>query len=1158
MNDLLPLFAILAALSWTAAPVRAESVLESAREIPVAYETDVVVVGGSTGAVAAAVSAAKSGAKVFLAAPYPYLGDDMTATLRLWLEEGEQPSSPLSKRIFADEYENPCRNDPNALPFQYKADRPSAGIHKDTDPPSMLRDGRWADPASESVQYDSDATITADLGAVMPVEKVRLIAFVRESNAVVGGFNVHKASLYLSDDGNQWTEGGEVAADDPACILSHQYGRAVQLVFPVGRKTRFVKFDVKKDPAQDRMLLAEIEIVGEKKDGVETAAAALPMPRPMHVKRTLDSALLEADVRFLYSTYATDVLVDEEGRPCGIVMANRAGRQAILARTIIDATGKAWVARMAGAEFRPFTGGEQIVRRTVIGGEPVAHEAIVSTRVIDPPFEGPHPNRQKTQSGQFPVIEYTLKVPVAENTHAAWAAADVFARGATYHEGQQFTSDLLFHVPPDSLVSRKAAEGEWQGANAVPLEALRPKGVDHIFVLGGFADVPRAHAEKLSRPVALMDLGRRVGFAAAEDSLQREQPKKPRVKGASAEGAREAGEVKETLVGVRPTQELPTVPQAARGLPVLGEYDVVVVGGGTAGAPAGIAAARHGAKTLVVEYLHDLGGVGTAGAISIYYHGNRVGFTATIPCGDAWVIEQKNEWWRKSLVEAGAEIWFGTLGCGALVQDGKVAGAVVATPSGRGVVLAGTVIDATGNADVAAVAGAETMYTDETEFAMQGTGLPSRNLGGSYNNTDWTLADETDMLDVWRMFVHGKDKYPDAFDQGKLIDTRERRRIVGEFVIHPTDQVNRRTYPDSIVRAASDFDTHGYTIDPYFYLEHPDRKNLFCYMPYRCFLPKGLRGILVAGLGASAHRDAVPIIRMQPDIQNGGYALGTAAAMAAAEGVELRRLDIRKLQSHLVEIGNLPESVLTDEDSYPLPTEEIEKGIEAFGRGEEGAALPLSHWDAAAPLVKAAYEKGDGEAKLPFARMLALQGDPAGVPTLVDFVRAHDEWDEGWNYKAGGQYGHAVSPLDQVIIALGYAKDAGAVPAILEKVSLLDADSDFSHHRAVGLALEKIGARAAAKPLAELLRKPGMSGYVHSNIRRIRELDPDREVSVKAILTRRHSLRELLLARALYRCGDHEGLGARILSEYVEDLRGHLARHAKAVLEEGEIGAVKK
>ena len=43
----------------------------------------------------------------------------------------------------------------------------------------------------------------------------------------------------------------------------------------------------------------------------------------------------------------------------------------------------------------------------------------------------------------------------------------------------------------------------------------------------------------------------------------------------------------------------------------------------------------------------------------------------------------------------------------------------------------------------------------------------------------------------------------------------------------------------------------------------------------------GLDGILVSGIGISAQRDAQPLVRMQPDVQNQGYAAGVAAAMAA-------------------------------------------------------------------------------------------------------------------------------------------------------------------------------------------------------------------------------------------------------------------------------------
>jgi len=77
-------------------PQRAVS--ESSRDIPVAYDVDVVVVGGTSGGVAAAVEAAQNGVKVFLAAERPYLGADICATYRLWLEPGEVPALPTIRQ----------------------------------------------------------------------------------------------------------------------------------------------------------------------------------------------------------------------------------------------------------------------------------------------------------------------------------------------------------------------------------------------------------------------------------------------------------------------------------------------------------------------------------------------------------------------------------------------------------------------------------------------------------------------------------------------------------------------------------------------------------------------------------------------------------------------------------------------------------------------------------------------------------------------------------------------------------------------------------------------------------------------------------------------------------------------------------------------------
>ncbi|MHC4401651.1 MAG: FAD-dependent oxidoreductase [Planctomycetota bacterium] len=1119
---------------------------ESAREIPVAYEVDVVVVGGSTGAVEAAVAAAESGAKVFLAAPQPYLGDDMTATLRLWLEEGEEPTTPLAQRLYHDEVGTSFGPHPHGLDFTYEASVPSAPLHKDTDPPRKLTDGEWGSASAQSVQYDGDVSVVADLREAKAIEEVRLVVYYRgASSDRAQDFVVAAVTISTSDDKQLWQPAGRIenrSTADPT-VLS----------VPLDAKARYVKLDVEKSDEVDRILLGEIEIIRPAPDEPAAKPDRPPMPRPMHVKKTLDEVLLAAGVEFLYSCLPTDVLRDADGNPCGIVMANRAGRQAVVAKTIIDATDRALVARLAGAEVRPYPSGMHSFKRVVIGGDVLSGQGMAA-RVVDPPFRGLYPNPAKTSGGAFQVIEYTLDLPVPDDGPASWAAAEQRARNLTYHPEQQFTADVLFQVPPDPI----------RGQAQLGLPAFRPAKVPHLYVLGGCADVTREQAAELLRPAALMELGARIGAAAAAEAAARPTPAGVGLPGEPTSRPAAEGDVGEFLTGVRPIQELSTVPQEARALPVFGSYDVVVIGGGTGGAPAGIGAARRGVKTLVVEYLHGLGGVGTVGAISKYYWGNRVGFSATVEGGPSWVIEQKTEWWRRQLLDAGADIWFGTIGCGAFVDRGRVKGAVVATPQGRGVVLAKAVIDTTGNSDVAVAAGAQPDYTDHTELAMQGTGLPGRKLGATYTNTDFTIVDETDVVDTWHVFVYAKSKYSDAFDQGKLIDTRERRRIVGEFTMTLLDQVLERTYPDTIEVAFSNFDSHGYTIDPYLEIEHPGKAGFRINVPYRCLLPKGLAGILVGGLGMSAHRDAVPMTRMQPDIQNQGYAAGVAAAMAAQAGVPLREIDVRALQEHLIEIGNLPESVLTDQDSFPLPPEAIAAAVARMkGRSQDttdqsqrergkAAATLLAHPNQALPLLREAYHSaGSAEDKLIYAHVLAVLGDAEGLDTLVAEVERTETWDEGWNYRGMGQFGTALSRLDELVVALGRAGDPRAVPTIVNKAKLLTADDDFSHHRAVGLALELIEDRSAAPPLAEILTQPDMTGYVHDTVEEARRRDQV-EGSTTGEKTRRDSLRELLLARALYRCGDYGDVGKQILTEYTKDLRGHLARHAKAVLEAGD------
>ena len=1118
-----------------------------ARELPVIAEVDVLVVGGTTGGVAAAVSAAEQDASVFLVAPYPYLGEDMTATLRLWLEPGETPTDPLALALYND------TNRGNAIsivikeshPFTYKTEGTVSNSHPELKTsPGRLADKKLIDPVTESLQIDGDATIIADMGQKRELTEVDLTAYYRADD-----FHVAEVEYACSNDGQNWQSLGTVKYRSGSGSTDQPVAYALKLEKPV--TTQFVKAVAKRTEGSKRILLAELFLVPPQKEvvvveePVDPNQPMFPPPRPMHVKKVLDDALLDANVDFLYSSYVASVLKEgNSDRVCGVIINNRQGKQVILAKTIIDATIEHNVAQMAAGEkeltalFNSGLKVSNITEYVVVGGEPQQFENRFGWRAshqIMGTYIGRWPNDAKTETGVHKLIRYRMTSIDDEQTVDNREAK---IQLATYH--------------PDLH----------QGADKI----WRPEIADYSLL------VPKSEANRravlfddMMRPIHLIDKGRKLGeqFGKAAKSQPAVDPAKLVAYHSMIRNVAPTREVN-GLDRPRPTAagsvELPTLQLPISFYRNYGEdYDVIVVGGGTSGAPAAIAAARAGAKVLLVEYLHGLGGVGTEGAIANYYWGNRVGFTAEVQGGEAnWVIEQKKQWWRQACIEAGVEMQFGVMGVGAIVspnEPNRVIGVKVAHQTNEQCLLGKVIIDATGSGDIAFAAGGMPLYINAEEIAVQGAGLPPKELGGRYRNTDYTFVDENDIFDATHMFVYAKEKFPNAFDLARILDTRERRRIVGDYVMTALDQINERTYPDTIVQSRTDLDTHGYTVDPYFEVEHPDRKRFYSYSPYRINIPKGLDGLLVSGLASSCERDAVPLMRMQPDLQNQGYALGYIAAISIQDSVSLREIDIRKIQRHLVEIGNLPESVLTDTDNYEakrvgLP--EAIKNLPNSGDLFEGAHLIFWYPEEGRQLVRKAFDATtDLKAKTCYAQVLAVMGDPVGVDLLIEKLKSYDKWDVGWNFRGMGQYGSSLSPIDRLILALGRSGDKRAVSAIVEKLNLLTHDDDFSHYRACANSLEMLADPAAVPALVAALEKPNVTGYVHSTIEIAKKWDQADPKGATAEKSRRDSLLEIGLARALYRLGDNNvKLGQLILTDYAEnDLRSHFSRHARLVLE---------
>ena len=588
-------------------------------------------------------------------------------------------------------------------------------------------------------------------------------------------------------------------------------------------------------------------------------------------------------------------------------------------------------------------------------------------------------------------------------------------------------------------------------------------------------------------------------------------------------------------------------------LPVLASYDVVVAGGGTGGAPAAIGAAQKGAKTVVLEFVDRLGGQTTEGRICGYYFGNRVGFTREIDkgCQETGSARSaaKAEWFRRAIRNAGGDVWFGAFAAGVQTSQDRVTGVIAVLSDGTcGIVSCKTAIDATGNADLAASAGCETEFITADELCVQGVGQAPQFAGGGGSNSDIGFLNDADAEDLSFFGLRSRLSLPDStWDQAQIQGSRERRRLKGVFYVTPSDVMLERTYPDTICRTYSNFDTHGQTRSAQFFIEDPPHEAMYVNLPYRALLPKKTEGLLVVGLGMSAHRDAMPILRMEPDVQNQGYAAGVASAMAVANNQTVREINVKALQRHLVEKEVLPDSVLETGDSFPPSDSDFDAAVAKLPNGYLGLAVLMSDPSRAVPRLKNAWKTASTqEAKLVYAHVLGMMGDRTGESTLLEKFR-DSTWDKGWNYRGMSQFMRSVSWTDSYAIALGRSRSLSAIALLNQKANALTPESEYSHFRALALAFESIGDAKTIPALERLMKLPGVAGHALAPggtippIRNYSNREGDKE--------RTRVLRELCLARALYNLGDTtDGLGRKTLEAYAADPRRAYAAHAALVL----------
>ena len=429
------------------------------------------------------------------------------------------------------------------------------------------------------------------------------------------------------------------------------------------------------------------------------------------------------------------------------------------------------------------------------------------------------------------------------------------------------------------------------------------------------------------------------------------------------------------------TPDQHTILEPSRQTPVVAQTDVLVVGGGPAGLCAAIAAARNGARVILTERYGHLGGLASGGQVivlddmadltektvaglcdefiarldelgaAVYPHpedqfvsseaawarwgrwGLQDNYARTRPKTITFAVAFDPEAFKfvslEMLQAAGVELRLHSLFTDAIVEDGTLKGAIFETKAGRQAILAEIVVDASGDGDVFARAGAdfelgtyvmtvvhrfanvnvdqaiawERAHPDEaTELNREIKSL----YGGSWDY--WWLRTTIDGV-VWcncphlpnlnalrvedqtfvehqarqRIFraLNFARKHLPGFERAQLIDTapqlgvRQTRLLRGEYVLTKHDVLSGRWFADRIGRGRD-----------YYY-------------PYRTLLPLGVESLLVAGRCYSATSEAQKMSREIPPMMVIGEAAGVAAALALRERTTPRQIDVRHLQELL-------------------------------------------------------------------------------------------------------------------------------------------------------------------------------------------------------------------------------------------------------------------
>ena len=372
------------------------------------------------------------------------------------------------------------------------------------------------------------------------------------------------------------------------------------------------------------------------------------------------------------------------------------------------------------------------------------------------------------------------------------------------------------------------------------------------------------------------------------------------------------------------------------------KYDVAVCGGGFAGISAALAASREGKRVVLFEKEYMLGGLGTSGLITLYLplcggFGHQVSFgiaeellRLSITYGAEadypknWLdgvgtkTEKDNRFAvqynaqvfailaEQLLIKNGVDILYGSYVVDVDTESGRITTLYVENKSGRTPYGVGSVVDATGDCDIAKFAGVPTetfrqgnvlaawyYFTNERGYKLQCVGasdIPDEEKTGEeekplvdrrFSGLDGKEISEMVCLSHKTTLEHWLKKR--ETDKSAVISTlatipqiRMTRKIVGEYELAHTEA---HTYFEDSIGMVANWKKRGPIYE----------------VPFRTLYNKAVKNLIVAGRCTSVNETLWDVMRVIPCCAVTGQAAGAAAAMTD----DFSTLDIPNLQERL-------------------------------------------------------------------------------------------------------------------------------------------------------------------------------------------------------------------------------------------------------------------